>query len=69
MLVQALNFIFYLNVPLLMYKGLDVNLFQFIILDMQTSGADPGFVVRGGVSRRGVWGPLKIPSGSKAGPW
>jgi hypothetical protein len=21
------------------------------------SGADPGFVVRGGVSRRGVWGP------------
>ena len=27
---------FYLNVHLLMYKGLDVNLFQFIILDMQT---------------------------------
>ena len=23
----------------------------------------------GGVSRRGVWGPLKIPSGSKAEPW
>jgi hypothetical protein len=21
------------------------------------SGADPGFVVRGGVGRRGVWGP------------
>ena len=21
------------------------------------AGADPGFVVRGGVSRRGVWGP------------
>ena len=28
--------------------------------------ADPGFVVRGSASRRGVWGPLKIPSGSKA---
>ena len=25
------------------------------------SGADPGFVVRGGVSRRGVWGPLLGP--------
>ena len=32
-------------------------------------GADPGFVVRGGVSRRGVWGPLKVPSWSKAEPW
>ena len=33
-------------------------------------GADPGFVVRGGgVSRRGVWGPLKVPSGSKAERW
>ena len=35
-------------------------------------GTDPGFVVRGGgggVSRRGVWGPLKVPSGSKAEPW
>ena len=32
-------------------------------------GADPGFVVRGGVSRRGVWGPFKVPSGSKAEPW
>ena len=26
----------YLNVPVLMYKGLAVNVFQFIILDMQT---------------------------------
>ena len=25
------------------------------------SGADPGFVVRGGVSGRGVWGPLLGP--------
>jgi hypothetical protein len=33
------------------------------------SGADPGFVVRGGVSRRGVWGPLKVPSWSRAEPW
>ena len=23
----------------------------------------------GGVSRRGVWGPLKVPSGSKADSW
>ena len=28
-------------------------------------GADLGFVVRGGVSRRGIWGPLKVPSGSR----
>jgi hypothetical protein len=28
---------------------------------MVRSGADPGFGVRGGVSRRGVWGPLKVP--------
>ena len=24
-------------------------------------GADPGFGIREGVSRRGVWGPLKVP--------
>jgi hypothetical protein len=24
-------------------------------------GADPGFVVTGGVSRRGIWGPLNVP--------
>ena len=35
----------------------------------QLSGADPGFVVRGGVSRRGVWGPLKVPSWSRVEPW
>ena len=29
------------------------------------SEADPGFVVRGNVSRRGVWGPLKLPIGFK----
>ena len=23
----------------------------------------------GGMSRRGVWGPLKVPSGSNAEPW
>ena len=33
------------------------------------AGADPGFVVRGGVSRRGVWGPLKIPSWSRVELW
>ena len=32
------------------------------------SGADPGFVVKGGVSMRGVWGPLKVPSGSQTEP-
>jgi hypothetical protein len=40
-----------------------------ILLATYCSGADPGFVVRGGVSRRGVWGPLKVPSASKAEPW
>jgi hypothetical protein len=35
-----------------------------------STGADPGFVVRGGgVSRRGVWGPLKVPSWSRVEPW
>ena len=32
------------------------------------TGADPGFGIRGGVSRRGIWGPLKVPSGSRAEP-
>ena len=32
------------------------------------AGADPGFVVKGGVSMRGVWGPLKVPSGSRTEP-
>jgi hypothetical protein len=35
------------------------------LLDLQLpmqSGADPGFGIRGGVSRRGIWGPLKVPS-------
>ena len=36
------------------------------------TGADPGFVVRGGggggVSRRGVWRPHTVPSGSRAEP-
>ena len=31
-------------------------------------GEDPGFVVRGGVSRRAVWGPHAVPSGSRAEP-
>ena len=29
---------------------------------------DPGSVVRGVVSRRGVWGPLKVPSGPRQSP-
>ena len=33
-----------------------------VLLVIWISGADPGFVVRGGVSWRGVWGP------SPAGP-
>ena len=28
-----------------------------------TTGADPGFCVRGDESRRGFWGPLKVSSG------
>ena len=31
-------------------------------------GADPGFCVRGDESRRGVWGPLNVSSGSRAEP-
>jgi hypothetical protein len=34
----------------------------------QDSGADPGFVVRGGVSRRGVWGRLRSPAGPRQSP-
>ena len=30
------------------------------------TGADPGFCFRGDESRRGVWGPLKVSSGSRA---
>ena len=33
------------------------------------TGADPGFVVRVGVSRRGVWGPLTVPSWSRVEAW
>ena len=32
------------------------------------TGADPEFCVRGDESRRGVWGPLKVSSGSRAEP-
>jgi hypothetical protein len=42
---------------------------MYLGYDMQITGADPGFVVRGGVSRRGVWGPLRVPSGSIAELW
>ena len=33
------------------------------------SGAGPGFDVRGDEIRQGVWGQLKVPGGSRAGPW
>jgi hypothetical protein len=36
--------------------------------ELALSGPDPGFVVRGGVSRRGVCGPLKVPSWSRVEP-
>jgi hypothetical protein len=36
--------------------------------EKHSSGADPGIGIRGGVSRRGIWGPLKVPSGSRAEP-
>ena len=35
----------------------------------QTPGADPGFGVRGGEIRRGVWGPPRSPARSRAEPW
>ena len=35
---------------------------------MSYAGADPRFVVRGGVSRRGVWGPLNVPRGPRQSP-
>ena len=31
--------------------------------------ANPGFDVRGDEIRQGVWGPLKVPSGTRAEPW
>ena len=48
-----------------------MNMVKVWSLIDRASGADPGFVVRGvgGVSRRGVWGPLKVLSESKAEPW
>ena len=36
--------------------------------NLHESGADPGFCVRGDESRRGVWGQLKVSSGSRAEP-
>ena len=56
---------FYVNC---MNKHVGITLSVFLLV-LYTAGADPGFVVRRGVSRRGVWGPLKVPSGSKAEPW
>ena len=37
----------------------------FLLVKLKSSGADPGFGIRGGVSRRGILGPLKVPSGSR----
>ena len=31
------------------------------------TGADPGFVVKGGVSMRGVWGPYRVPDRTLVG--
>ena len=51
-------------------KGIDTHILRILVSMLYTlSGADPGFVVRGGVSRRWFWGPLKVPSGSRAEPW
>ena len=41
-------------------NALLISLYRTQIASMY-SGADPGFGIRGGVSRRGVWGPLKVP--------
>ena len=63
----------YNNVPSI--GTLEAVLFTFysqglavIFSHHQVSGADPGFEIRGGVSRRGIWGLLKVPSGSRAVP-
>ena len=43
-----------------------LKLMQIVMSCYHISGADPGFVVRGGgVSRRGVWDHLRSP----VGPW
>ena len=39
--------------------------FNVSSIEKVVSGADLGFVVRGGVSRRGIWGPFKVYSGSR----
>ena len=38
-----------------------------VSFDRVYPGADPGFGIRGGVRRRGIWEPLKVkvPSGSR----
>ena len=43
--------------------------YKIYIYIYKYTGVDPGFVVSGGVSRRGVWGPLKVPSWSRVEPW
>ena len=46
------------------------NVFSYTVYlgsEIAISGADPWFVVKGGVSRRGVWGPLKVPRGVLVG--
>ena len=62
---------FPLMVMVFKLKLIAVNLVQeeSVVNLLRSSGADPGFVVKGGVSRRGVWGPLSVPSGSKVEPW
>jgi hypothetical protein len=49
-----------------MYRSISDTIEQECLL--KVSEADPGFVVRGGVSKRGVWGPLKVPSGQGQSP-
>jgi hypothetical protein len=43
------------------YVGMLLKVVLWPLFMWGCSGADPGFVVRGGVSRRGVWGPLLGP--------
>jgi hypothetical protein len=47
----------------------DILIYKYEMTLKTVSGADPGFVVRGGVSRRGVWGLLKVPSWSRVELW
>jgi hypothetical protein len=53
------------NIYVILYQRLLVALkmvcLKYTVISVLLPGADPGFGIRGGVSRRGFWGPLKVP--------